>query len=394
MTQRLLLLAAFSLFLGSTASAQKRPGRAFSEFIHSGEMFGHRLLLETHQTEPDRNIVISPLPILMGLDALLSKGTDNADPERETLIRMLRARIPDRPPVIAPNSADQKDSTLQTSPIRVAREYHPIWLSTTFRYRGKESIKQNFVEEVTRIYGIEFQQAQGDNKAPTLRDGRRADFWIASSTYLETPWNTNAFAYSKPVKSPFSLRNRESIDVETLKSETEFYYHAKTDEFEAVELTGTEAYVLLAVPAPGRDIFELERKLSEEKISIESLLKKELGYVVMPPFHLRFENDLRPPLEKMGIRRLFSDVNSLSPMVTLPEGARLDDLIQQVAMDVDAWGIRADAETLMGGVYGGILATRIEPFHMNIDRPFLFFVRDNTSDALLFAGVVMNPAEP
>jgi serine protease inhibitor len=31
------------------------------------------------------------------------------------------------------------------------------------------------------------------------------------------------------------------------------------------------------------------------------------------------------------------------------------------------------------------------PFHMVLNRPFLFIVRDNVTNALLFVGVMMNP---
>ena len=36
---------------------------------------------------------------------------------------------------------------------------------------------------------------------------------------------------------------------------------------------------------------------------------------------------------------------------------------------------------------GGVTDT----FHMRLDRPFVFFVRDSTTNALLFAGAVVDP---
>jgi len=32
-----------------------------------------------------------------------------------------------------------------------------------------------------------------------------------------------------------------------------------------------------------------------------------------------------------------------------------------------------------------------DPFHVLLDRPFLFFVRETTTNALLFAGALMDP---
>lgn len=71
--------------------------------------------------------------------------------------------------------------------------------------------------------------------------------------------------------------------------------------------------------------------------------------------------------------------------------SKLQGVAQKVEIIVDENGIHADAGTIIAGVYGGIMAGPPTPFHMRLNRPFLFIVRDNVTDALLFTGVVMNP---
>jgi serine protease inhibitor len=51
-----------------------------------------------------------------------------------------------------------------------------------------------------------------------------------------------------------------------------------------------------------------------------------------------------------------------------------------------------NAATIFHGVYGGAIGVQ-SPFHMTLDRPFLFIIRDNVTRAPLFVGVVMNPAQ-
>jgi len=41
----------------------------------------------------------------------------------------------------------------------------------------------------------------------------------------------------------------------------------------------------------------------------------------------------------------------------------------------------------------GICGDCFNPFHMVVNRPFLFFVRDNVTNSLLFAGAVMDPSK-
>ena len=74
-------------------------------------------------------------------------------------------------------------------------------------------------------------------------------------------------------------------------------------------------------------------------------------------------------------------------------GAVLTGVAQKTEITVDENGIRADAGTIVGGVVGGIMLTKA-PFHLRLDRPFLFFIRDRATNALLFEGAVMDPTLP
>jgi serpin B len=92
----------------------------------------------------------------------------------------------------------------------------------------------------------------------------------------------------------------------------------------------------------------------------------------------------------MGVHRIFTDPGTLIGMV--PEvGAILRGVLQKNEITVDEDGIRADSGTIMAGVYGGIMGGEPKPFHMVLNRPFIFIIRDNATHALLFLGVVMNP---
>jgi serine protease inhibitor len=69
--------------------------------------------------------------------------------------------------------------------------------------------------------------------------------------------------------------------------------------------------------------------------------------------------------------------------------SRVTDLAQTIDFGADKHGLHADAETLIGAVPAGILMVP-DTFHVFIDRPFLFFVRETTTNALIFAGALMD----
>jgi serine protease inhibitor len=144
----------------------------------------------------------------------------------------------------------------------------------------------------------------------------------------------------------------------------QYYQHISADDYEAVELPCGDAYLLVLVPAAGKDILELERKFAAGQINLDSMLRSEDGDVTLPMFHIRFSADLMSPLKKLGLNTLFTDYKARA--ITFLGG-------------------------VLGGVMGGFMSPPPQPFHMIVNRPFLFFVRDNVTDALLFAGAEMNP---
>ena len=89
----------------------------------------------------------------------------------------------------------------------------------------------------------------------------------------------------------------------------------------------------------------------------------------------------------MGIRRPFDDLGAL---LSTPS-SHFVEARQSVDIRVDKYGIRADATNIMGGIYGGMLAAQPK-FSMELNRPFAYLIYERFTDALLFAGAVVDPA--
>jgi serine protease inhibitor len=216
----------------------------------------------------------------------------------------------------------------------------------------------------------------------------RYDVLISSSVHLATGWYGNTFSMSKPFSGRFHTDGGVDREVVMIKSELSFYRHARTSTFEAAALPCNLGYMLVVLPAPGTQILEIERELARSPEVLDEALKKEAGDVTLPPFHTKVEWDLAPHLQQLGIRRVFSDLGGL---VSVPH-SHLTEVRQTIDILVNQWGIRADAGTVAGGIYGGMMGGPLQPFSMQLDRPFLYFIRERYTDALLFAGAVVDPS--
>jgi serpin B len=173
-----------------------------------------------------------------------------------------------------------------------------------------------------------------------------------------------------------------------MKSDLEYYRHARTGDFEAAELPCNRGSMIAVLPAPGRSLQAVEAMLAEAPASLDAALKNEPGTVTMPEFHSVFESDVTASLQRFGIRTAFKDLKGLFDI----PGSRLSEVRQAVDIQVDRRGIRADAGTVAGAIYGGVLGGSVQPFSLTLDRPFIYLVYEANSDALLFAGAVVDPS--
>jgi serpin B len=401
-------------------NASDVAGQGLPNLVRANERFGRMLLEKVHRRDPEHNIVVSPISLTIILAAIQNSSQDRQlrkeigdafgwgrYPRLGIPARMLLAAFeePERP---APPGTGQ---TPKGMPEHVLREspasQEESWITNTFLFRSMDPgsdqdlrpFAQNFVDDASKNFGMKFVDTGAANPtANDLRGARKSvgalpqvssknDAWISSGAHLRTAWQGNTFSMSKPFTGEFRTAGGDKRQVEMITCEVSNYFHAVTDSFEAVVLPCNSAYMVAVLPAPGKDIHELERDLANSPETLDAALKKEIGIVTMPTFHFVSEGDLRPQIEQMGIRQVFQD---LGPLVTIP-GSHLTEVEQKVDLQVDKEGIRASAETVAGVVYRGIMEGT--GFKMKIDRPFLFLIRDKNTNALLFLGAVMDPSQ-
>jgi serine protease inhibitor len=407
----ILLLFCFQVL--AQESSQVQP----ASFLRANDRFAMSLLKVAHEQVRDRNIVIAPLPVSLTF-AAIQDGTEDANSGDElcaafywdkqlgtdVAARMLLARFAKPKPYPASQTAlrNPNDPLL-----KLLRPGNPeeLWISGAFLYRGEGSLSRDFIDRVNYDFGFQF-RAVGEHTPqsallaknwdpslpmPTIAGSRPNDFWITTFTHLRTLWAGNTFVYSKKEVHDFTLRSGSAVQADFLKSELNIYPYVRTDEFEAILLSCWKTSILLILPAAGKEVGQLEAALAKDPNMIDALLVGLPGDVQLPPFHFSYESDLRDSLEKMGVHHIFDDPTTLLSMAPKREGGTLRGVAQKTEITVDKDGIRADAGTIANGVYGGILAGVQAPFHVVLNRPFIFIIRDNVTNALLFAGAVMNP---
>ena len=223
---------------------------------------------------------------------------------------------------------------------------------------------------------------------------RSAAIVLVNTVYLKANWTT---PFETVVNDVFNSP-KGPTRAEYLSGEIEAKL-LESDDYIAVALSyaGTDVKFVALMPKKA-SLEEFASKLSEKDLLnvLSSVLGRgsEKVKLLMPKFDVDSGIvELRPILEGMGVRRVFdperADLSEMLDYSKLAGKAYVSNVFHRARVKVDLYGTEAAAAT---AVVVKVTAARPENIKtVRIDRPFLFFLVDPTSSAVLFAGSFVEP---
>ncbi|NQT59364.1 MAG: serpin family protein [Bacteroidetes bacterium] len=208
---------------------------------------------------------------------------------------------------------------------------------------------------------------------------------LTNAVYFKAAWG-NQFEISWTTRKPFYLLNDTEISVSMMNQEEQLGYAAGTG-WTAVELpyVGYSSSMVVVVPD---DFVSFEQNLTSDTLHaiVESLSYTTVN-LTLPRFSFTKELALNDTLAAMGMPTAFSDSADFTGM-SVGANLAISDVRHKAFIDVNEEGTEAAAATAVG-----ISLTSLPPasIPVDIDRPFIFFIRDMETGTLLFLGRVVNP---
>jgi serpin B len=151
--------------------------------------------------------------------------------------------------------------------------------------------------------------------------------------------------------------------------------------------SGGRMAALILMPT-SQSISEFATSLTQERLShfVSTLAPTALA-LSMPALSLSSSNDLVSTLKTLGMSDAF-DASNADFSGTTATPLVVSDVVQKDTFSVTPWGSEATAATGIG------MATSAEEptTSINIDRPYLFLIRDTHTGEILFEAQVVNPA--
>ena len=300
--------------------------------------------------------------------------------------------------------------------------------------RGGEGFRLNIVNAVWGQQGHDFREPFLDVLADSYGAGvRSADFrvapeesrlaindWVAENTedrirdlippdvinpltrmvltnaiYFNASWSY-PFDESNTRERPFHLLDGDVVHVPMMNTEEELRY-ASGDGYQAVDLpyVGHELSMTVIVPDRGR-FAEFEDSLDAALVGrVVAGLESRYVALDLPRFEFESQFRLGETLKSMGMSNAFdrtasdfSGMDGRSCLAGDPECLYIREVVDKAFVSVDEAGTEAAAAT---GVMMQLESEPPDPVSVTVDRPFIFLIRDQETDAILFIGRVEEP---
>lgn len=216
---------------------------------------------------------------------------------------------------------------------------------------------------------------------------------ITNAIYFKGKW-VNPFPTGATKNEAFKLDPKKTVNVPTMHVTEQFKY-AHVDGVQVVELkyAGNDLSLMVVLPDDVNPaaLAKLEEKLSADTIdkwSTASMQGARLE-LSMPKFTFKWGGSVRSTLADLGVKTAFTEKADLSGIAMKAGDLYVSDVFHQTWVALDEHGTEAAAAT---GMVVKLTSLATGPVtKVNVDHPFLFFVRGR--GRILFAGRVMEPMQ-
>jgi serine protease inhibitor len=364
--------------------------------------FGMRLFREIAKSNPNRNVLISPVSISLAMNMAYNGAAGGTKTAMAKVLGFGKHTLEEV----------NTDSMGVMNSLRYPGGTTKLEIANALFGSNRLTFKQPFLAANKKFYDAEVQSL--DFKSPEA--AIKMNTWVSRKTHglipeiiastnpSDTMYLINAVyfngrwrdtfdkALTKP--KPFHLANRTTKMVPMMKMSSTFDY-CVTPDFQAIALPYTDGRMSLFVflPSKKQSLTTFEKKLTTDNWrQWEREFSKEIGEVQLPRFKVSADAKLKKPLSVMGLELPFTpSAADFSGVAQSSQGPiNISDVLHKTYMDVNEEGTEAGAASAVSLVLGGEREPK-PPFKFIADRPFFIALHDRITERFLFLGHVVAP---
>ena len=339
----------------------------------------------------DKNYVVSPISLQMAM-AMAANGADG-NTRQEILDAMSIGTMDSYNAFVR-----QYLGTQQWNQYVSLELYNGIWVNTDFDSGGSVKFSDAYKQLVKQDYNGEVGLVNNNNGADVINGwiegktkGLTKDMltkedvadnlsFIVNTAYFKGQWDY-MFKTENNYRGSFTDRNGKKSKGEFM-SLTAHHYYAENENFEilAKRYNASEIQMYFVLPKTSKSI-----TVDELKNAIASM---NLEYVdfQLPKFKTETNHDaMTDILKEMGIHDAFEELEADFSNMYSGQSSYIyvEKVIQNTTIEVNERGTSASAGTFIANSYRSLPP---EPIAFICDRPFTYFIMDDTTGTILFVG--------
>ncbi len=210
---------------------------------------------------------------------------------------------------------------------------------------------------------------------------------LINAIYFKGTWRTKFDAANTEQADFFAPSGTEQVAMMHIAASTFPYF--SNDLFQAIDLPYGDSIYSMSVflPKAGHNVNEVVAGLNGNTWAqwLSAFHPQEVE-LFLPKFKMAYDKKLKRPLMDMGMDLAFSDAADFSNMIQ-DGGVKIDEVIHKSFVEVDEKGTEAAAVTVVVIVETSVPVVPV----IQANHPFLFVIRDNKTNSILFMGKMMNP---
>lgn len=210
---------------------------------------------------------------------------------------------------------------------------------------------------------------------------------LTNAIYFQAPW-ASPFLDIGAKRDGFTRLDGSTVSPKMMNSISRLKY-AEEEGWTAVELPyrGRELSMVLIVP-DHQTYTEFEAGIDVAQLAaITDVMQPAQVELTLPKFSFETEMGLKNVLSSLGMATAFSNGADFGGILE-GGGLKVDEAFHKTFVAIDEQGTEAAAATAIIGVPTSV--PQID-YSLEVDRPFLFLIRDLETDVWLFFGRVVDP---
>ena len=366
--------------------------------VESNNKFGFKLFKEIVKEEQDKNVFISPLSVSMALGMTLNGANGGTKEAMEQTLELLGLTMEE----INESYKSLIELLTQLDPKVLFQIANSIW------YRQEMTFEEDFIN-LNKTYfdalvqGLDFNDPNTVNIINEwVKDNTNGKIekiienidpqivmFLINAIYFKGTW---MYEFDEDLTQDdwFTLPDGSHKSCKMMMQTGEFNY-MENDEFQTIDLPYGDGGFRMTIflPKPTMGIDALLAEFNEENWNTWlTRFAKDSVTIQLPKFTLEYEIRLNDVLKALGMGIAFSGQADFTRMYK-PGGLFIDYVKHKTFVEVNEEGTEAAAVTVvaMTDSAGG---SRNMIF-MRVDRPFVFVIRENHSQSILFMGKIVEP---